>query len=512
MNHTTPRIGRRLLAATAATLMVAGGTLVAGGAAVAAPVPGPVTEQDGSLTIHKHLNPGFDGTEQNPDGSEGAGGDPLNGVTFLVCAIDGIDLIDGGNAAWDELNALGVIASAVTSAATTIGSHDLVDCDTEVTANVAGADGVAVFDELPVGAYLVRETVAPANIVEKAAPFVVAIPTPAIGEDAGNWLYDVHVYPKNQALDDPTKTIADQGTDVLTGAEVGYSISQRIPAIAAGESYDKLVVTDALDAKLTPGDIADVVVTLDGTELDIDEGDYTAAWSGQTLTVTLTGALADLEEGDMLVVSFTATVNANGVIVNTAVVNVNDLVAGGRETPGVDTRWGAVDLVKYNASDADQPGLEGAEFELWMGSTATTGCAAATTGNVKIADVVSGPAGVIGTVTAGVFTALPGLWVGDDSSVDADLATRCYFLVETKAPAGFVLPLTAADRTTEFIVHPQETAHLEATRRIANTQQIVPGLPLTGSDVQVILTVVGSALLALALGIVLVRRRRAAQQ
>lgn len=507
--------GRRLLAASVAILVTAGGALLSGGAAHAAPIPGPVTEQNGSLTIHKHINPGFGGVNQNPDGSEGIDGKPLNGATFEVCAISGIDLIAGGNAAWNELNALGAVASNVTTIATTIGLdpvRNLTSCTSQTTATVAGVDGIATFPTLPVGAYLVRETAAPASIVERSAPFVVAIPTPAIGADEGKWLYDVHVYPKNQELGDPVKTIEDQGTAVRAGDPVKYLITQRVPGIAAGQTYNKLVITDTLDAKLTPGAIGDVSVSINGAAALVRDSGYTATWVGQKLTVTLTGALGALEEGDSVAVRFVATVNTNGEIVNTAIVNVNDLVADGRSTPPVVTRWGALDLTKFNATDATHSALVGAEFELWMGETAGAGCSTAPSGNVKITDLVSGGAlGELGTMAGTTFTALTRLWVGD-STTGNDLQTRCYYVVETKAPAGFILPATTALRTTEFIVHPTVVAHADSVREIPNSQQEIPELPLTGGTVQIALVVGGASLIGAAIVLMLVSRRRIANQ
>ena len=517
MNHHAHSRGRRLLAASAAILTAAGSVLLIGSAATAAPVAGPVTAQNGSITVYKHANPGFNGTAQNPDGTGGTGGDPLNGVTFQVCAISGIDLIAGGNAAWQEVRDLGLLAPAVTNAATTIGTapaRNLTSCTSATTATVGGKDGVATFTGLPVGAYLVRETAAPANVVEPSAPFVVTVPTPAVGADAGKWLYDVHVYPKNQLLDDPTKTIVDQqGNGLVSGAPIRYRITQRVPGIAAGESYSKFIVTDALDAKLKPGLAADVTVRVNGGTALVFGTDYNATWAGQNLTVTLLSpALDDLAQGDIVTVDFLATVLTNGAITNTAVVNVNDLGVGGtpgKTTPPVVTRWGSVDLSKVNASDHTSP-LAGAEFELWMGQTAGLGCSTGN-GNVKVADVVSDASGKLGTITAGVFTALPGLWVGDDSVVANDLQTRCYYVIETKAPAGFVLPATAAQRTTEFVVHPGATAHADAIKAIDNTQQTVPQLPLTGAAAQTLLIGGGTALVALAAVLLVLRRRKTAE-
>lgn len=67
------------------------------------------------------------------------------------------------------------------------------------------AEGKVVFNELPVGLYLVIETTSPAAVTQKVEPFLVSIPMTRIGADASemvnknqeSWLYDVTVYPKN---------------------------------------------------------------------------------------------------------------------------------------------------------------------------------------------------------------------------------------------------------------------------------------------------------------------------
>lgn len=67
------------------------------------------------------------------------------------------------------------------------------------------AEGKVVFNEPPVGLYLVIETTSPAAVTQKVEPFLVSIPMTRIGADASemvnknqeSWLYDVTVYPKN---------------------------------------------------------------------------------------------------------------------------------------------------------------------------------------------------------------------------------------------------------------------------------------------------------------------------
>lgn len=61
--------------------------------------------------------------------------------------------------------------------------------------------GEVTFNELEVGLYLVVETTKPAAVTKAVAPFLVSVPMTKVGAngkaDPTQWLYDIHVYPKN---------------------------------------------------------------------------------------------------------------------------------------------------------------------------------------------------------------------------------------------------------------------------------------------------------------------------
>lgn len=63
------------------------------------------------------------------------------------------------------------------------------------------ATGVTTFNQLEVGLYLVVETTKPAAVTEAVDPFLVSVPMTKVGAngkaDPTQWLYDIHVYPKN---------------------------------------------------------------------------------------------------------------------------------------------------------------------------------------------------------------------------------------------------------------------------------------------------------------------------
>lgn len=498
---------RRGLAASAVIAIGAFGLFAGASAAQAVNID---EDRQGSLTVHKFEAPG--GGQMNPDNT---GTQPsskaIDGVVFEYCRIDGVDLFDGTNKGWDRLGQ--VTEAQLVDARSGL---DLADLSLSNCASMpATVNGIATSGELDLGAYLVREKETPAHVTKKAEPFIVTIPTPGInqGEGDGTWVYDVHLYPKNDVGDSPSKTIQNQPSNGFTvGSEVNYQISQKAPVVQ-GDSYVKFVVTDTLDPRLKGSKAP--VVSIDGVALADTE--YTAEWvtagspEQSTLTVSLQGALASLTAGQVVTVDFVATVVSigDGEIMNQGVVNVNDLDVDGDGTPGtptdkVWTRWGGVLMQKVDA-DGSGNGLEGAVFQVLMSEKSADcrldeGLTPVTNADGSPFEAVSGADGQI---------SIAGLWIGDDELQGGEMTNgleeRCYVLVETKAPNGFVLP-TGDLAKTEVIVKPGEVATV--SKQIENKQQDVPELPLTGAAGQVLMVIGGLALVAIAGGSVVLSRRK----
>jgi fimbrial isopeptide formation D2 family protein/LPXTG-motif cell wall-anchored protein len=525
MTAITWRRGRTVLAVGAVLSL---GVMGVVGAATAANAASIDTTRRGSIIIHKFENLG-DG-EGTPDGTgKLPTTKPIEGVVFEYCAINGIDLLDGTNTGWDAINAITSVQKLAAAApgATTLASRTLGTC-TPLPAT--DATGAASKNDLPLGAYLVREVSAPSNVVEKAAPFIITLPTPKNHKVLdGDWVYDVHVYPKNTVAQGPVKNLVDQPTNGgLLGAPVDYTVTQLVPALAAGQTYDKLVMSDTLDAKLTPVTATPVTVTLDGMAL-VSGTDFTPVWAGQKLTVTFTAAgLAKVKAGQNVVFGFRAAVNAPGEIDNQAAVNLNDfsLTPGSANGPDgspsttVTTRWGDVNIKKVNAKNVSD-GLFGAKFEIYMGIT-DQACTADITGLTQVKDPADGNPYVVTSDSTGKL-AIPGLWVGDTEKTVAsdgtvsdttvaghDFTARCYVLKEIQAPNGFVLPTGVAALTAVLVDSDLTTPAVLLT--IDNTQQGAPELPFTGSNAQLALTIGGIALLIIAFGGVMIIRRRNANR
>ena len=170
------------------------------------------TTQKGSITIHKfEYNPSSEATSQQGTGAEGeaapSGAKPLGGVTFEIYKVQNEEWLKayyGGQAAatgqdFSNIDASNYYSTNSTTGAITVNGSKI---DTVTTATSGTDIGVAKKDGLALGLYLVVETSAPDKVTSPAAPFLVSVPMTRIADTTTtnkltDWIYDVHVYPKN---------------------------------------------------------------------------------------------------------------------------------------------------------------------------------------------------------------------------------------------------------------------------------------------------------------------------
>lgn len=140
-------------------------------------------------------------------------------------------------------------------------------------------DGMAKFDGLDVGMYLVIETQAPQAVTVPAEPFLVSIPMTRIGDTAEGeasqnqkqWLYDVTVYPKNSIAKGTVKLVklGKQGDKTTKLADVQFTLYRK---------------SDTKD-EYTPVQTADPLVTDANGEIalkDLTKGRYYLQETGYT--------------------------------------------------------------------------------------------------------------------------------------------------------------------------------------------------------------------------------------
>ncbi|MDT0115806.1 SpaH/EbpB family LPXTG-anchored major pilin [Microbacterium sp. PRF11] len=482
------------------------GALAAVGAAApasAVTLPGNIDSTvNRTLTIHKHalgpstpLNPFSTGQQlANPPA------DPLAGAQFTATLVTGIDLTT--SAGWSQ-------AASLTPAQAAQRPNTVSFVST--VSNTAGVstfpvDAAQYPTGMPIGVYLVTETQLPPTATNPAAPFLVTLPTPtgAAGSPSNQWIYDVHVYPKN-AVTQLTKTrvpapagsIEQRNPDL-----VRWAIASSIPTLAAGDALDVFTLTDNLPAELTyldatttPAGVtpSNVVVTnAAGTAQTFTAGtDYTIANTGGALTLNFTSQglnrLTALQGGTVTfnVLTRATAIPASGVIVNTATANVN----GATETVTGSTPIGQLTVSAYTTSNGIRVPLAGAVYQVFLNEQDANNGA----NPIVINGETNWTTGANGNVVIPIIT--PGN----------------YYVREITPPSGYQLPNPPQALTT---VTPGPTSTANPVRNyveFAHNQVPAFALPITGGDGGLWFGIGGAALLTAMVGSALVVARRRAR-
>lgn len=147
------------------------------------------TAKSGSITIHKYEYNGNEeikgtGSEKDkaPDGAKA-----LEDVGFTIYKVaDEKDLEK-----YYSINPTAL--PSVKDYTTEKGEIKGTKVGDEITTD---KDGIAKFENLALGFYVVVETKTPDKVTTAIKPFLVSVPMTTT--DGDNWLYDVHVYPKNK--------------------------------------------------------------------------------------------------------------------------------------------------------------------------------------------------------------------------------------------------------------------------------------------------------------------------
>lgn len=169
------------------------------------------TSKKGSITIHKYLVKGELPTGGSNYGEEltdtsklqekdGTAYEAAEGVGFSIYKVmDAKDLVAyyDGKYEGTEPSAKAYTVDADGGQVTLGESHYSRVGREQKTAS----DGTTTFSGLELGLYLVVETAKPAAVTEAVEPFLVSVPMTKVGksgkDDPTQWLYDIHVYPKN---------------------------------------------------------------------------------------------------------------------------------------------------------------------------------------------------------------------------------------------------------------------------------------------------------------------------
>ncbi|PJJ43609.1 LPXTG-motif cell wall-anchored protein/fimbrial isopeptide formation D2 family protein [Glutamicibacter mysorens] len=466
---TQRRLGKLIAGASALALAGMGlfGVAAASADEVSDITPGTI----GSITVHKSsadpvegLN---DGTLLDPDPGAGKG---LDGVEFTLQPVlfDGVPIDLSTAEGWELAEALpSETAGEALPAGYSLGTG----------VSQATVGGFTTFSGLELGLYLITETDSGNNLINAAAaPFYVSIPYPNADD---TWNYNVHVYPKNTLNTiDQHKSVDD--TAKLLGDVVTWTLVTDVPA--SDLPYKSYTLTDNLSANLEFISWESVSI---GSEVLVLDTDYTISPDNAVITLTSQGLTKLDDAGATTVTAVLKTkvisIPEGGVIENTATVNIN-----GTEDEGTtNTNLGTLQLEK-KAEGENGALLDGAVFELY-------GTAPDADGNATSAPLATG------TTENGVVKWELHLGIEDDMQ-------SSYWVKETRAPAGYVLP---ADPWSDELVVTNGQILIET---ITNHKPTGPDLPLTGASGTVLFTIAGVGLMAAAGGAVLVKRRRARTQ
>ena len=198
---------RKMLAGVLSAAMVLS-TMTVTAFAAETKMPTIDTTKKGSITINKYE--GDDTTK------------PLEGVTFTIYKI--AELEQGSNPV--ELKYKSLITGVnITSETKYNDIKSVVDSKiadgsltgTSATTVMESGKATAKFTELDLGIYLVEETKAPSQVVNKTANFLVSVPM--TNEDGDDWVYDIIANPKNETVYGGITLIKKGKTIKVNGSE-----------------------------------------------------------------------------------------------------------------------------------------------------------------------------------------------------------------------------------------------------------------------------------------------------
>lgn len=239
-----------------------------------------------SLSIHKYQGPAS--ATDKSDGSEktmGTDKKPVEGVEFTLYKVqkDSKDIDLSKPEGWKEISVINKDNPnpsdyLKTSNSDTTAGH--VFTKTELAkgkTNAAGlvkfvktgteGNGTVVNTGLKQSLYLVEETNTDGakidskhvTVTGRVDPFFVTLPL--ANSTTKTWIYDVHVYPKNDTTNQvPTKTaseptrmdvVADSGKDKTDGTRITWKIAIPLPSPAEGAKYKEIGFSDKLAKGLT---------------------------------------------------------------------------------------------------------------------------------------------------------------------------------------------------------------------------------------------------------------------
>lgn len=186
---------RKMLAGVLSAAMVLSTMTVTAFAETTTTTPATIdTTKTGSITIHKYEYNGPSGKtgtgEAKDESNVPSDAKALKGAGFTIYKVE--DVNDLTNYYSTNPENLPLVSKYVENGQikSTYSSNKVGE---EKKTN---GEGIAEFKDLALGFYVVVETTTPDKVTDPVDPFIVSVPMTT--KDGDNWLYDVHVYPKNK--------------------------------------------------------------------------------------------------------------------------------------------------------------------------------------------------------------------------------------------------------------------------------------------------------------------------
>ncbi|WP_353065576.1 SpaH/EbpB family LPXTG-anchored major pilin [Arcanobacterium hippocoleae] len=447
--------------------------------------------QKGTINIHKYANP--DNTAQPvPDGTEVSpipeGAKPVANVVFTYAKLQDIDLKT--NAGWAKIKGLKVDADGTVKDAT----QQTVATGKEEKFTPTSLQGLTTKSNLELGVYLIKENFAPYTVTKPAAPFLVVLPY--VADDA--WQYTVHAYPKNTVVtkaDQPVKTITKKPH--FPGDKITWTINQRVPKLAQGETLTTFRITDQIPTHVEKIDSNNVTVEVKRGGAPQEEITATKQVTPENLvTISFAPNILDkIKSGDEVVVTIIGTIKGDveGNVDNQANTTFNNKTFPSTDDPhqnpgdpliGTPTKLAFAPLT-INKKNKQQEPLTGAEFKVWPAK------------GQACEDPAEGAFRLVTTKT-------------DAGQAVLQVVPGDYCVQETKAPVGY--DIAEQYKTAQAVTVPKtdgKTLDVVNLRVQETGTDLLPKLPLTGAAGAVLLSLVGTAITAIALGygFVVLRRR-----